>query len=280
MTWLEDRRPFAPDRRLRRAARRVRLRRASRRGAPGDIPSVATAAARAAPRRVPGGQAEPADAAYPFSVESYLGFLTEFDEETLFDEMPRRERQRFLATLRERLMRLVRRRPDLPGADRLRDGDRARTADRSTRAGSALVRARTRRRPSAPDTLGLRPRRPRPRPFLALGDDRDLLDLDARRLDLGDDLLAVGQQGHVAGDRQVADVDRAVEVDQRLDGVLDRLRQVIGQGPDPDRLGRVQERAAELARPRATRRSGRAARRPSAPRSCGPGTGRRGAGGG
>ena len=31
--------------------------------------------------------------------------------------------------------------------------------------------------------------------------------LDARRLDLGDDLVAVGQQGHVVWDRQIADVD-------------------------------------------------------------------------
>jgi hypothetical protein len=43
---------------------------------------------------------------HQFSVESYIAFLVEFDEETLFDEMPRGERRRFLATLRERLMAL------------------------------------------------------------------------------------------------------------------------------------------------------------------------------
>src|SRR5262245_62133491 len=46
--------------------------------------------------------------------------------------------------------------------------------------------------------------------LLALGDDRDLLDLDARRLDLGDDFVGIGEQRHVVRDHQVADVDRRV----------------------------------------------------------------------
>ena len=47
-----------------------------------------------------------------------------------------------------------------------------------------------------------------------------------------------------AGIVEVADVDRRVEVDQRLDRVLDRLRQVVRQRADADRLDRVEERAA------------------------------------
>ena len=43
---------------------------------------------------------------YGYTVESYIAFLTEFDEVSLFDEMDRRERRRFLALLRERLMGL------------------------------------------------------------------------------------------------------------------------------------------------------------------------------
>ena len=43
---------------------------------------------------------------------------------------------------------------------------------------------------------------------------------------------------------EVADVDRGVEVDERLDRVLDRLRQVVRQRPDRDRLDRVEQRAA------------------------------------
>ena len=39
-------------------------------------------------------------------MSSYISFLVEFDEETLFDEMPTVERRRFLATFRERLMGL------------------------------------------------------------------------------------------------------------------------------------------------------------------------------
>ena len=46
---------------------------------------------------------------HAFSVDGYISFLTEFDEETLFEEMGRTERHRFLRQFRERLMAL---RPD------------------------------------------------------------------------------------------------------------------------------------------------------------------------
>jgi len=46
---------------------------------------------------------------HAFTVETYISFLTEFDEESLFDEMSRTERRRFLAEFRKRLMGL---RPD------------------------------------------------------------------------------------------------------------------------------------------------------------------------
>ena len=82
------------------------------------------------------------------------------------------------------------------------------------------------------------------------------------------------------GDRQVGDLDDRVEVDERVDRVLDRLRQVIRQRLDPDVLDRVEERAAVVLDRPSTCRSRRAGRRPSAPRSSGRGTGRRGAAGG
>ena len=72
----------------------------------GDVPSAATAAAelrRAGFRDV---TAEASMLAHPFSVESYIGFLVEFDEESTFESMGRTERRRFLARLREGLMRL------------------------------------------------------------------------------------------------------------------------------------------------------------------------------
>ncbi|MBA2702198.1 MAG: hypothetical protein H0U58_10905, partial [Chloroflexi bacterium] len=43
---------------------------------------------------------------YAFTVETYLAFLTEFDERTLIAEMERTERRRFLARLRQDLMAL------------------------------------------------------------------------------------------------------------------------------------------------------------------------------
>ena len=72
-------------------------------------------------------------------------------------------------------------------------------------------------------------------------DDRLGLELDARRLDLGDDLFRIGQQRGLGRDRQVGDLDDRVEVDEGLDRVLDRLREVIRQRPDPDVLDRVQQ---------------------------------------
>ena len=89
VSWLEDDRVFAPDRDVRRRPRRVRLRGARRTdGRSGDIPSVERAAGelrRAGfsdvdrPRRSCSSTA--------FTVEGYIAFLVEFDEETLFAEL-------------------------------------------------------------------------------------------------------------------------------------------------------------------------------------------------
>jgi hypothetical protein len=43
---------------------------------------------------------------YAFTVDGYISFLTDFDEESLFEEMDRTERRRFLRQFRERLMAL------------------------------------------------------------------------------------------------------------------------------------------------------------------------------
>ena len=50
--------------------------------------------------------AHAAELSYAFTIDSYLGFLTEFDAESTFAEMSRAERRRFEATLRERLAAL------------------------------------------------------------------------------------------------------------------------------------------------------------------------------
>jgi SAM-dependent methyltransferase len=108
VSWLTDRTPFAPDRVFDALLVETGFEEESLEDArPGDIPSVAVAAAelrRAGFRAV---AAEGALLSHAFTVASYLEFLTEYDEVSLFeDEMTRSERRRFLITLRERLMAL------------------------------------------------------------------------------------------------------------------------------------------------------------------------------
>lgn len=107
VTWLRRETPFAPDRIF-----DDLLAEAGYEDEPpdercGDVPSASTGAAELRSAGFRDVTAEEAELRYTFTVESYIGFLTEFDEETLFDEMPRSERHRFLARLRERLMGLT-----------------------------------------------------------------------------------------------------------------------------------------------------------------------------
>lgn len=106
VTWLVDQRAFAPDHVFDGLLDEFGFEDEEDRPRNGDIPSVERAIAelrRAGFRDV---QASRAMLDYAYTVESYITFLTEFDEVSLFDEMDRRERRRFLALLRERLMRL------------------------------------------------------------------------------------------------------------------------------------------------------------------------------
>jgi hypothetical protein len=108
VSWLTDRTPFAPDRIFDALLVESGFEEESGEDArPGDIPSVRVAAAE---MRRAGFRAVAADGAmlsHAFTVDSYLAFLTEYDEVSLFeDEMTRAERRRFLITLRERLMGL------------------------------------------------------------------------------------------------------------------------------------------------------------------------------
>jgi ubiquinone/menaquinone biosynthesis C-methylase UbiE len=106
VTWLQDRSPFAPDRVFDALLAEFGFEDGPGDERVGDVPSVATAIAelrRAGFREV---TAEGSVLAHPFTVASYIAFLVEFDEETTFAEMARRERHRFLARLREGLMAL------------------------------------------------------------------------------------------------------------------------------------------------------------------------------
>ena len=106
VTWLVDERSFKPDRVFDDLLADFGFEDEEDRPRSGDIPSVERAVAelrRAGFRDV---EASRATLDHAFSVESYMAFLTEFDEASLFDEMDRAERRRFLALLREGLMRL------------------------------------------------------------------------------------------------------------------------------------------------------------------------------
>ena len=107
VTWLVDDRAFKPDRIFDGLLDDFGFDDEEDRPRTGDIPSVERAIGelrRAGFRDVSGSREM---LVYAYTVESYIAFLTEFDEVSLFDEMDRRERRRFLALLRERLMGLA-----------------------------------------------------------------------------------------------------------------------------------------------------------------------------
>jgi ubiquinone/menaquinone biosynthesis C-methylase UbiE len=106
VTWLVDQRAFAPDRIFDALLDEFGFEDEEDRPRTGDVPSVERAASelrRAGFRDV---TASRAMLDHAFTVESYIAFLTEFDEASLFDEMDRRDRRDFLVLLRERLMAL------------------------------------------------------------------------------------------------------------------------------------------------------------------------------
>jgi len=109
VTWLVDDRSFAPDRIFDTMLDEYGFENDGDPNRKGDIPSAEHAARelrRAGFRDV---TADRAMLDYAFTVDRYISFLTEFDEESLFEEMGRAERHRFLRQFRERLMAL---RPD------------------------------------------------------------------------------------------------------------------------------------------------------------------------
>jgi ubiquinone/menaquinone biosynthesis C-methylase UbiE len=106
VTWLVDERAFKPDRIFDRLLDEFGFMDEEDRPRTGDIPSIERAVAELRRAGYRDATASRATLDYAFTVESYIAFLTEFDEASLFDEMDRRDRRRFLALLRERLMAL------------------------------------------------------------------------------------------------------------------------------------------------------------------------------
>ncbi len=106
VTWLVDDRHFKPDEILDEVLDEIGFGAREPEKRSGDVPSAQGAAAqlrRAGFHRV---EAEPAELEHAFTVERYISFVTEFDEETLFDELSREEREQAVDGMRRRLSRL------------------------------------------------------------------------------------------------------------------------------------------------------------------------------
>jgi ubiquinone/menaquinone biosynthesis C-methylase UbiE len=106
VTWLEDDRVFIPDSIFDDILDEVEIDPRGGDGRSGDLPSVERAAnelRRAGFSRV---EARAGRLEHRFTVDGYIAFLTEFDEETLFAELEPDERERLISTLRSRLTTL------------------------------------------------------------------------------------------------------------------------------------------------------------------------------
>ena len=106
VTWIADDRAFAPDRIFDRLLEEYGFENDEDPARNGDIPSVERAAGELRSAGFRDVVAHGAMLEYAFTVDGYISFLTEFDEESLFAEMGRTERRKFLQQFRERLMAL------------------------------------------------------------------------------------------------------------------------------------------------------------------------------
>jgi ubiquinone/menaquinone biosynthesis C-methylase UbiE len=108
VTWMVDERSFAPDRIFDTLLDEFGFDEAPDDKGPrtGDVPSVERAAGELRSAGFRDATAARAVLDHAFTVDGYIAFLTQFDEETLFEEMGRSDRRKFLAEFRERLMRL------------------------------------------------------------------------------------------------------------------------------------------------------------------------------
>jgi SAM-dependent methyltransferase len=106
VTWLAEDRAFRPDVEFDAVLDDVGIGAREPDDRPGDVPTAASAAGqlrRAGFRSV---DVEPAVLTHPFTIEGYVRFLAEFDEEDLISSLTSEERERVLDGLRERLARL------------------------------------------------------------------------------------------------------------------------------------------------------------------------------
>jgi ubiquinone/menaquinone biosynthesis C-methylase UbiE len=106
VSWLEDDRSFEPDMVFDDILDDLGIGARESGGRSGDLPSVERAAAELRRAGFSGATAEADVLEHRFSVEGYIAFLSEFDEETLFNELEPDLRARVHAELLERLGRL------------------------------------------------------------------------------------------------------------------------------------------------------------------------------
>jgi ubiquinone/menaquinone biosynthesis C-methylase UbiE len=106
VSWLQDARAFEPDLIFDEALDTIGIGAREPDGRSGDLPSVSRTAGELRRAGFSDAQAEGDMLEHRFTVDGYLNFLSEFDEETLFDELTRKEREQVLSTMRRRLSAL------------------------------------------------------------------------------------------------------------------------------------------------------------------------------
>ncbi|MDO8485098.1 MAG: methyltransferase domain-containing protein [Candidatus Limnocylindrales bacterium] len=103
VSWLHDDRAFTPDLIFDEVLESLGIGGREPDGRSGDLPSVERAARELRRAGFAEVAAEPDVLEHRFTVDGYLAFLSEFDEESLFDELDPRLRDRLVATMRKRL---------------------------------------------------------------------------------------------------------------------------------------------------------------------------------
>jgi ubiquinone/menaquinone biosynthesis C-methylase UbiE len=106
VSWLQDDRAFEPDMVFDDVLDDLGIGAREPDGRSGDLPSVERAAGELRRAGFAGVRAEAGQLDHRFTVDSYIAFLSEFDEETLFEELDPERRGRLLDELRRRLAKL------------------------------------------------------------------------------------------------------------------------------------------------------------------------------
>lgn len=106
VSWLEDGRVFRPDEVYDDVLDALGLEPRGNDGRSGDLPSVERAANEVRRAGFGSVSARAGLLEHTYTVDGYLAFLTEFDEETFIADLDRRDRRRLMTELRARLSRL------------------------------------------------------------------------------------------------------------------------------------------------------------------------------